>query len=242
MKERIVELLKEIIDREGPNYLTDYPFEVYLKMKEDPDIDPEMSASLLHTLVLDIAKPIRGSKRIPKDALAEQIKQKCHFTQKDADWFADLYLSLYSNANKAKWKGKKNSGLQEFLKRKWVAVWDGYSRWDDGNVYVECTYMATFTISALDSWKADKTLEAELRRNPFLTDEDVAQHYIDRLNKYLDGKFNWYCTCDDYYPPVAEDFEAEEYVEDWCKENAFELVDFEGDGNTSDYIPNDGFY
>lgn len=242
MKEKIAELLKGIIDSEGPDYLTDHPYEVYLKLTEDPDIDSETAAVVLHSLVLDVAKPIRGSKRIPKDALAKLIKQKCRLSQKTSEWLVDLYLALYSKSNKAEWKENRNAGLQEFLEMEWPIEWKGYSEWHAGNVYVECKYKANFTIAALDSWKADKYLEATIKKNPFLTSEDIAQYYVDQLLEYLDDKFEYYFTCDDYYPPVAEDFEADDYVQDWCKENTFELVDFEGVGNSSDYIPNGRLY
>ena len=53
----------------------------------------------------------------------------------------------------------------------------------------------------------------------------------------MDSEFEEYCTCDDYYEPVVEDFELTYDVEHWCKENGFEVVSCEGDGSNGGYEP-----
>lgn len=49
-----------------------------------------------------------------------------------------------------------------------------------------------------------------------MTKEAIHQYYENNLREYLDAEFEEYCTCDDYYQPVAEDFEITSYVSDWC--------------------------
>ena len=53
----------------------------------------------------------------------------------------------------------------------------------------------------------------------------------------MDYEFEDYCTCDDYYQPVAEDFELEAYLKDWCDDNGFKIVSCEGDGGDGGYEP-----
>ena len=46
-----------------------------------------------------------------------------------------------------------------------------------------------------------------------------------------------YCSEDDYYQPVIEDFELEYRVKNWCRQNGFDLVSCEGHGNDDVYVP-----
>ncbi|MBQ9713463.1 MAG: hypothetical protein IJV54_14370, partial [Bacteroidales bacterium] len=83
----------------------------------------------------------------------------------------------------------------------------------------------------------DKKLDKMLSKNPFLSEEDIADHFIGRLRDYLDEEFENYCTSDDYYEPVCEDFEAEYYASEWCQKHGFEILSFTGEGFTGDYEP-----
>jgi len=42
---------------------------------------------------------------------------------------------------------------------------------------------------------------------------------------------------DDYYPPVAEDFDGKGEVEDFCEMNGLEIVECSYDGSTGDFEP-----
>ena len=50
-----------------------------------------------------------------------------------------------------------------------------------------------------------------------MTKESIYKFYEKKLIEYLDSEFEEYCTCDDYYEPVVEDFELTYDVEHWCK-------------------------
>ena len=52
-----------------------------------------------------------------------------------------------------------------------------------------------------------------------------------------DQEFDDYCTEDDYYQPVVEDFEAEEYAREWAEERNIKLVSFEGEGSGRGFEP-----
>ena len=57
------------------------------------------------------------------------------------------------------------------------------------------------------------------------------------IREYLDNKFEEYCTEDDYYQPVVEDFDIDYRVSEWSKENGFEVVSCDGNGENSGYEP-----
>lgn len=63
--------------------------------------------------------------------------------------------------------------------------------------------------------------------------------FTKRLQEYLDYEFEEYCTEDDYYQPVVEDFGSNlEYdLKQWSKKNGFEYVSCEGDGDDGGYEP-----
>ena len=78
-----------------------------------------------------------------------------------------------------------------------------------------------------------------LGKNPFATKETIHDLFSKKLRKYLDYEFEDYCTEDDYYQPVVEDFGSNlEYdLQKWSEENGFEFVSCEGDGNDDGYEP-----
>ena len=49
--EDTVKALKEIVDKNGPNYLVDEPFQVYTELIRSGNSDRKTAAALLHFLV-----------------------------------------------------------------------------------------------------------------------------------------------------------------------------------------------
>ena len=86
---------------------------------------------------------------------------------------------------------------------------------------------------------ADKELAQKIKKNPFMTKSEIHELFAKRIKKYLDSEFEDYCTCDDYYQPVVEDFgdNLEYDLTEWCKKNGFELVSCDGDGDDDGYKP-----
>lgn len=78
-----------------------------------------------------------------------------------------------------------------------------------------------------------------LSSNPFTTKEEIYELFAKRLQKYLDKDFKEYCTCDDYYQPVVEDYGSnlESNLEYWGKSKGFEFVSCDGDGSDDGYEP-----
>ena len=51
--------------------------------------------------------------------------------------------------------------------------------------------------------------------------------------------FHDYVTCDDYYPPVMEDYDAEYALSECCKELGLKIVHVSSSGDMSDFEPDD---
>ena len=232
----IADKLKEIIDREGPDVVINEPYEVYLELLKTHKADRKTAASLLHTFLMEIPKCMTGSKKHSLEDISKIIQKECFFKKVAADRMAEIYLSLYSKENGDVWREKRLSGLRSFMEQEWEIEWDGEVQWDAGQVYMDCDYHATIVIAPTEEMN-DPMLDQMLKKNPFLDCEQIAGYFRDMLLACLDSEFEDYCTCDDYYPPVVEDFDAEYYVKNWCSEHGFELVSFDGAGDTGDYKP-----
>ena len=91
---------------------------------------------------------------------------------------------------------------------------------------------AHIILKPIDTIADDKELIALLSSNPFTTKEGIHELFVKRLQKYLDKDFNEYCTCDDYYQPVVEDYgiNLESNLEYWGKSIGFEFVSCDDDG------------
>lgn len=140
--------------------------------------------------------------------LSESVQKECCFIKSMADKIAQIFLLLYSPDNKAAWEEKDKEGLRQFLGDKFTFTWKGFSVWDAGNGTVDCHYKAEIVLMPTES-----------------------------IREYLDNKFEEYCTEDDYYQPVVEDFDIDYRVSEWSKENGFEVVSCDGNGENSGYEP-----
>lgn len=140
--------------------------------------------------------------------LSESVQKECCFIKSMADKIAQIFLLLYSPDNKTAWEEKDKEGLRQFLGDEFTFTWKGFSVWDAGNGTVDCHYKAEIVLMPTES-----------------------------IREYLDNKFEEYCTEDDYYQPVVEDFDIDYRVSEWSKENGFEVVSCDGNGENSGYEP-----
>ena len=235
--EDIVKALKEIIDRNGPDYPADEPFQVYTELIGSGNADRKTAAALLHLLaggLLETADP-----GCDADVLSGLIRREYSLNKKMADRLAIVLSTLYSHDNKREWRSKKREGLTQFLKEEFSYDWKGFAVWDAGNGTVDCHYEASIILKPTKAISEDKELVKLLKKNPFTTKETIHDLFAGRLQDYLDHEFDYYCKCEDYYQPVIEDFGSNlEYdLPKWCEENGFEYVSFEGDGGDDGYEP-----
>jgi len=234
--ERIVEKLKELIDENEPDYLKDSPLKVYESLKTMGKQDTVIAGAVLMLIVSGMWNEYLTVK--DSESISQEIQKECFFNKKMSDRLATIIVRLYSDLNQSEWEEKRNEGLKQFLKKNHTFNWEGFSVWDAGNGTVDCYYDAEVVLKPVKEMKNNKELQKKLEKNPFVSEDEIYKMFDKALSDHMDMEFKEYCTCDDYYQPVVEDFELEYCVKDWCKKNGFEVVSCEGDGRDSGYEPN----
>ena len=90
----VVEKLKELIDENGPKYLTEEPYKAYNELIKTQTADRKTAGALLMLFVSGITETV-----LPDDDLADlskKIQRECCFNKKMADQLADILLQLHS--------------------------------------------------------------------------------------------------------------------------------------------------
>lgn len=233
---KVITNLKEIVDKNSPNYLTDEPYAVFSELIESGAADRRLAGAIMYVLASGLFEPVDENCTV-KD-LSGKIQSVCSFNKKMADRLAAIFLSLYSLQNREEWKRMDLQGLEQFKKNDFSFKWNGFSVWRYSGGSVSCYYEADIALRPTSSIVVDPKLAEQLKKNPFMTKEAISDHYINLIKQYLDYEFEDYCTCDDYYQPVVEDFMVDrDAVKTWCMKNGFELVECEGDGYDGGYEP-----
>ena len=233
--EAVINSLKGMINRNGPHYLSDKPYQVYEELKESGITDRKTAGAILLFLVNGMMDEL--DRDIDFDSLCKEIQKECCFNKKMAEKLTSIFLSLYSIANKEEWKNRELEGLSQFLKKDFTCIWNGFSVWQTEGGSVDCHYKAEMILRPTEPDCIGKKLLDPLKKNPFMTKEAITDFYEHEIQDYLDDEFERYCTCEDYYQPVVEDFEFDYYLAEWCRKNGFEIVSYEGDGHDDGYEP-----
>ncbi len=235
MVENIVKKMKELIEKNGPGYLIDEPYKVYNELINSKTADKKTAGAILYCLVSNIGDAIGAGCDFA--GLAKIIQKECCFNKRMSERLAEIFLYLYSDGNRDEWKQKDMAGLAAFMKEDFTCIWEGLSVWDAGNGTVDCHYEAEIALLPTDKAAKDVELLRLLKKNPFMTKEAIHDHFEKKIRNYLDDEFEEYCTCDDYYQPVVEDFEIEYCVTEWGKESGFEVLSCDGNGGDDGYEP-----
>lgn len=228
-----VKKLKELINKNGPDYLTSEPYLTYKELVGSDSTDEITAGAIMLALVRGIDRGITSHNSL--EALSKQIRKECCFNKTMADRLSEIFLALYSKNNEDEWKARELEGWMQFVKMNCCFDWNGFAVWKAGSVSVDCHFEAVITLKPAETMKADEKLASAIRDNPFITKGAIAEFYTKKISEYLDYEFEEYCTCDDYFQPVVEDFDIGDRVKYWCKENGFELVSCEGNGYDDGY-------
>jgi len=234
--EIIADRLKSLIDTNGFQYLEDHAYEIYEQLREEKLLNGIYARVLLICLLsADYKNYKRGE--LKKTSLSASIQKNCGLRKDISDQMADVFVKLFGEENYAEWEEKYHSGFKKFCEEEWTFTWEGFSVWYVQNVQVDCKAKAWATVRITDPSKVELDNEKILEKNPFIASEHIFEIYNKLLLKKLDSDFDYYCNCDDYYPPVAEDYYGnyEELVEMFCEKYGMELIDCNYDGETSDY-------
>lgn len=239
--EKIVDFLKSLIDAKGPDYIWNNPYDVYTESLET-GIENQDARILLFVLLNGIELRdfvVNASGNV--SSVSQELRRRCLLQKTVTDRFASLLVSLFSDENLAWWESARESGFKKFCKRKWIFEWEGEARWESSGGYVDSECSATATVKVVDKKKAYAAVEGILKKNPFATEDDLFEFFEEKYNDVLDEDFFHYCTCDGYYPPVAEEY-YDNYsgeVESFCMKYGFKLLDYTCDGSSGSYEPYD---
>ncbi|MBR6410783.1 MAG: hypothetical protein IKS35_05310 [Clostridia bacterium] len=235
--ESIVKKLKEMVDENGPNYLAEQPFRVYSELVSSEITDRQTAAAVLHLLASGLLERVGQCQTL--EELSKSIQSECNLNKRMADRLASILHLLYSQENKKEWCHKEREGLAQFLNEDFLCEWKGFAVWDEGNGTVNCHYEAKIILKPTKEISKDKELVQQLTKNPFLTKKKICDLFEKRLRNFLDDEFEDYCTAEDYYQPVVEDFgdNLEYDLKKWCEQTGFEIVSCDGDGDDEGYEP-----
>ncbi len=228
MDERIVEILKGLIEKNGPEYIKTHPFESYKALMESSYVDRQTAGGVLLCILNGVIEDILPD--TSEKELAGIISQECAFSATMATRLSSLFLTLYSSENLAIWSRNERKGVRDFLSHNVEFSWEGFSTWEVQNIYVECHFDASFVLKPSSLTAEDKGLCMLTDKNPFITCDEIKCYFEESMQEYLNGEFDWYCTAEEYYEPTPQDFECESYLSEWCKKHGFEIVYYEGKG------------
>lgn len=237
----VASFLKNWIEQKGLGDLGENAFEVYAQLQETKTCSPLISRLVLLTLLSGIH--VKASQLDDSTGLGKEIQKSCCLNQKMSDFLASIYVEVFSPENKNEWQEKAGSGLKEFCGKEWTLAWEGECKWTYDGGHVDCTGSAKVTLKVASPQQVGEDLKQMLAKNPLTSAEEIFAHYQDELCSLLDSDFEEYCTAEDYYPPVVEDYggNAEYVVTEFCQKHGLELVSSEYEGYTGDFEPDDDY-
>ena len=234
--ETIAQQLEEIINEHGIEYLKRNPYEVYSELITN-GIDAAHARLVLITLLSGTSEK---ALELDTENLSEDIQKECYLQKNAADEMAFMYHLLFDTKNIAHWKKRKNYGFQEFCDKSWKIKWSGSGVWYSGNVHIDCWCDITAEIEVSDKELAKQAISNLLKENPFTPAEEIFDFFSKKILDVLAVDLEDYITCDDYYPPVMEDYyvNGEDVLNECCRKLGLKVLDFDCDGSMSDYEPN----
>ena len=181
--ENTVNKLKELIDKNGSDYLSNEPYLVYKELIASELRDEKTAGAIMLALVRGTDRAIGGHDK--PESLSKQIQTECCFNKKMADRVAEIFLTLYSDRNNDEWNARKLEGWTQFQKSKFCGTWNGFSVWQTGGGSVDCHFKAEIVLKPAESIIADEKLSGALDDNPFMTKEAIAEYYTKKIREHL---------------------------------------------------------
>lgn len=211
------------------------PYAVYQKLisaKARPDYARLVLISLLCSASVK-------AREMDTAELSKDMQNGCFLRKKAADEIAAMYKSLFSEENVSSWKKKEYSGFKEFCDCTWEFEWEGSGKWSRGGGYYDCWCTVTADVQVADRSLAEKVVSKLLKKNPFTDEDTIFEQFQKKMEEALAVDFHDYVTCDDYYPPVMEDYDAEYALSECCKELGLKILHVSSSGDMSDFEPDD---
>lgn len=213
-------VLGNLISKEGYDYIYENPFRVYKTLLKE-EIDNSVAAALLYALVSNTA-------RNNKDDIESEVGNTLSLNKEMSEVLTAVFSAIYNSDSLSEMKTKEYKGLEEFINGEWELESGGEATWEykRGGSKTDYSYTYSIVVHVVDRTLVEKDLKDKLKKNPFLTAEDIRLYYEDKFDSLIGSKFYDYCTCDDYYPPVVEDFQSEcpYYLKKFLPEHGLEMT------------------
>ena len=237
----LADYLKKIVEQNGNDYLGENAYGIYRQLLEKKSVSPLSARMLLLALLSEVHQ--KSLELVMADAISQHIEECCCLNRDMAGFLASIFAEVYSEANQEKWRKKAGTGLKKFCRKEWEFVWEGESKWRAGGGSVDCFCNAKATVKVVNPQQVADDLKAMLAKNPLLSEKEIFAHYQDELCDQLDSDFDDYCTSDKYYEPVVEDYTGnyEYVVKEFCQKHGMELMEFECNGGSTDFEPDDDY-
>ena len=237
----LADYLKKTVEQNGNDYIGDNAFEIYEHLLERKSVSQLSARMMLLALLSDVHQ--KSLELVTTDAISQHIEECCCLNRDMADFLASIFAEVYSEANQEKWRKKAGTGLKKFCRKEWLFAWKGESEWRAGGGSVDCFCNAKATVKVVNPQQVADDLKAMLTKNPLLSEKDIFEIYLGELCDLLDSDFDEYCTCDKYYEPVVEDYSGnyEYVVKEFCQKHGMELIEFECNGDSTDFEPDDDY-
>jgi len=240
-KTAIAQRLKEMIEENGLDYLKENPFEIYSLLLDEKVASPLSIRMILLTLLAQVH--LKAKELADPKAIARYIQRSCCLNKVMADFLSSIYAEVFSAENQEEWEKKAGMGFDDFCRQEWKFSWNGDSVWRCRGGSMDCFCGATAAIKIVDTQQVGNELKKMLEKNPFMASDEIFGHYQSMLCELLDSDFEEYCTAEDYYPPVVEDYAGnfDDIVNEFCKKHGMELIASDYSGELSDFEPDDRY-
>lgn len=196
---KTADILKELTAGKGYDYIYDEAYSVH-KTLIKRGIDKRTANVILYALLEEVGRDNKGD-------IEREVDEVLNLKKKKSSLVIEIFSSLYDEENIKKMKDDEYKGLEEFLSSSWQITSEGEATWQyKGGSKTDYSYRYTMTINVFDRNIVTKEIGEKLKKNPFLKAEEIRSYYEKEIDSIIREDFEDYCTCDDYYPPVVEDF------------------------------------
>lgn len=196
---KTADILKELTAERGYDYIYDEAYSVH-KTLIKRGIDKRTANVILYALLEEVGRGNKGD-------IEREVDEKLNLKKKKSSLIAEIFSALYDEENIKKMKDDEYKGLEEFISSSWQITSGGEATWQyKGGSKTDYSYTYTMTINVFDRDIVTKEMGEKLKKNPFLKAEEIRSYFEKEIDSIIMEDFEDYCTCDDYYPPVVEDF------------------------------------
>ena len=227
--------LKSIIDDEGIGYLSREPYKVYESLLECM-VEPALCRAVLSVFLAGIMDKVEGT---DITVLSRWIQSECFYKKGMADNLAGMFISLFSDENKAAWDEREEEGFRNFCDSEWKYKFHGEHTWHHGGGSEDCWVDIEIDLEVAKPESFKELIEKALAKNLFLSEDAIFELLSKSLDSTLQRDMEDYIEAETYYEPYMEDYgsNAEYVLKDFCKKYGLKMVYFECDGSESGFEP-----